>query len=261
MIKKLSVVFVAVFTMLGIAGIAPAQAQDQKTIVIIDSHFDTTLVSGDVVEVCVVAKTLCDTVTQPRTSKQFEDFNHGTIMADIVRQNNPEAKLILIRAANHTNSTVNGNGFNAALDWIIANKDVYGIDNVSFSYNVGNGASCRPTTPGVNIHSAHSDIVSDIQKLSSAGVVVYAASGNYASGNRVDYPACIQEVVAVGSTQWRGSQPRSDIIVSGFKYFSNNLKSDVQSNQNRTRLFSNGKYQYNVSYTTSVATAIAAANN
>jgi len=259
--KKISFVSAIALAAVSIAGISPAQAEEQKTIAIIDSYFDRGLIGGDIVEVCVVAKTLCDTVTQPTTSKQFEDFNHGTIMADIVRQNNPEAKLILIRAANHTNSTVNGIGFNSALDWIISNKDVYSIDNVSFSYNVGNGATCRPSTPGVNIHSAHSNIVGDIQALKSAGVIVYAAAGNYASGNRVDYPACIDDVVSVGSSNWRGSQLRSDIVVSGLKYFSNNLKSDIPSNQNTARLLNSGKHQYNVSYTTSVATAIIASNN
>jgi hypothetical protein len=261
--KKISFVSAIVLAAVSLAGIAPAQAEDQKTIAIIDSHFDSTLISGDVVEVCVVAKTLCDVVAQPITSKQFEDFNHGTIMADIVRQNNPTAKLILIRAANHTNNTVNGNGFNAALDWIILNKDVYGIDNVSFSYNVGNGTSCRPSTPGANIQLAHNDIVADIQKLKSAGIVIYAASGNYASGNRVDYPACIEDVVAVGSTQWRGSQPRSDIILGGHAYVSNTLKSDRvgQPNQNRFWISRNAKNEYKNSYTTSVTTAIVAATN
>jgi hypothetical protein len=259
--KKISFVSAIALAAASLAGIAPAQAEEQKTIAIIDSYFDRGLIGGDVVEVCVVTKTLCDIVTQPRNPKQFENFNHGTIMADIVRQNNPGAKIILIRASNHANSTVNGIGFNSALDWIVANRSTYSIDSVSFSYNVGNGATCRPSTPGVNIHSAHSDIVGDIQKLKSDGVLVYAAAGNYASGNRVDYPACIDEVVSVGSSNWRGSQARSDIVVAGLKYFSNTLKSDIPSNQNAGRLSNNGANQYNVSYTTSVATAIIASKN
>ena len=257
MIKKLSIALIA---MIAVFGIAPAQAEEQKTVAIIDGYFDTSLIDGDVVSVCVVSQVMCARIDQPRNASQFKNFNHGTIMADIVRQNNPGAKLVLIRAATVTTGVVNGATFDAALDWIIANKDTYSIDNVSFSYNVGNGTTCRPTASGVNIHTAHNNIVNDIATLKSAGVIVYAAAGNH-STSKVDYPACIPDVVSVGSTIFRGSVPFSDIVLGPNVYRSNVLKSNRASLQDSSAISRSGVFQAAFGATTSVTTAIVAATN
>lgn len=260
--KKVTLLLVGLFA---IAGIAPAQASIQapskESIVIIDAHVDASLIGGDVVEVCVVEARLCDRHDLPRNANQFRSYNHGTIMADIVRSHNPDATLILVRAANLTTSVVTGIGLGLALDWVEANREQYNIKSVSFSYNAGNGARCTPATPGKNVSIAHREIVASVANLRSAGTTVFAASGNYGAGNRIDYPACISDVVAVGSSLYRGSQAQSDIIVRGFTFTSDVITSNFPSLQDSRQLLSNGKNPLRVGYTTSVTTAIAAATN
>lgn len=256
MMKKMAALFAALFL---VVGVAPAQAQSQNAIAIIDASFDASLISGDVLEVCVVGEALCQRDDKPRSSSQYKNYNHGTIMADVVRANNPGAKLILIRAANIKTSVVTGVGLEAALDWVQENRNQYNITAVSFSYNSGNGARCLPSTPGHNVIDMHNDIVGDIANLKAMGTPLFAASGNYGSGDRIDYPACIEDVVAVGSTVYRGSQPKSDIIISGWNYTSEALKSNSSRLQDRYPILGSGSFPVRVGNTTSVATAIAAA--
>lgn len=257
--KKLSLALVSLFAIVGVVGITPAQAEVKESIAIIDANFDASLISGDVIEVCVVEEALCARDDKPRHSRQYQTYNHGTIMADVVRANNKDATLILIRAANIKTSVVTGTGFEAALDWIQENRNAHNITKVSFSYNAGNGSRCLPSTPGQNILEMHEDIVGDIANLKAMGTTVFAASGNYGSGDRIDYPACIDDVVAVGSTLYRGSQAQSDIVVSGFTFTSEAIKSNSRSLQDRYELLSSGRYPLRVGNTTSVATATTAA--
>lgn len=242
-----------------LVSVAPAQAE-ADVVAIIDAHFEPSLISGNVVSVCVVSQFSCNSSTPLRTRAHYQAYNHGTIMADIVRQTNPSAKLVLIKAA-AINAPVNGNNLNLALDWLIANGVSQGIDSVSLSYNSGNGSTCRPVTPGSNPNTVHDQIVGKIATLKSMKINFYAASGNYGSGNNIDYPACIQDVVAVGSTLFRGSMQLSDIVVSGFTFTSNSLRSNLTSLQDSDRIGLDGVQALRVGHTTSVATAIAAANN
>lgn len=257
MTKKMSIALIATIAVLGIT---PAQAQQQESIAIIDGYFDAALIDGSVQEVCVVSASACSRVSLPKADWHYRNFNHGTIMADIVRANNPNANLILIRAATVTTNTVTGFGLEAALDWVAANRNTYNIKKVSFSYNVGNGATCLPSAAGLNARVMHSNIVEDVSNLLQSGTRVFAAAGNH-SARRIDYPACISDVVSVGSNLFRGSMQLSDIVHSGFTYTSNVLKSNVASLQDSNIISRTGVNQVRVGNTTSVATAIVAATN
>jgi hypothetical protein len=259
--KKIYLAILALLISFGIAGIVPAQAEEQRAIAIIDASFDARLIGGDVLEVCVVSRAVCSSRALPRNASQHRAYNHGTIMADIIRSQNPDAKIILITAGTTKTGVVNTVNFNEALKWIDSNNEAYNIKSVSFSYNAGVGATCKPKATGVNVNTLHSEIVSIISVLKSEGTLIYAASGNYQSGNNIDYPACINDVVAVGSNLYRGSQARSDIIFSGFTYTSNVLKSSRTSLQDSFAIDATGPHNVRVGNTTSVATAMVAANN
>lgn len=251
----------------GIASVAlfttPAYAVEaQKSIAIIDASFDSSLISGDVVDVCVMEDILCKTITKPRSASEFEAYNHGTVMADIVRANNPTAKIILIRASTNTVGFVNGHGLNSALDWIIANRNAHNIVSVSFSYNSGNGKTCLPSTPGKDAKVAHDDIVSDVRSLLGSGTKFYAAAGNNgASKNHLDYPACIDEVVSVGSSLYPVTRKLADVSVSGNTYTSDRLTSTSKTSSLAGAIGLGLPQKVRVGNTTSVATAIIASKN
>lgn len=259
--KKLAVIVAALFAFVGIA---PAQANAQSAVAIIDVNFESQLIDGQVTEICITAISVCNSTASPRNASQFKAFNHGTIMADIARAHNPSAPLFLLESGTTKTGVVTGNELLNALNWVVANASKHNIKTVSFSYNAGNGSRCVPSSPGVNINTAHANIVRAIASLKASGIKFYASSGNHVRGNQVDYPACISDTVAVGSDVYTGSMQLSDIVLSGSTYTSTKLKSVRTALQGLHDSFPVTTTDANpvmVGFTTSVATAIAAATN
>lgn len=170
-------------------------AEPTPAIAIIDSHFDSKTLGSNILEVCVTA---CSDTTAPK-SYELADYNHGTQMAEIIRKNNPTAKLILIRAGATNAKPVTSQGLREALSWIIANHQANNIKVVSASINAGNPNSCSPVG-GVS----QSEITSKIDNLSAAGVPLVASAGNATLSKTLNYPACISNVVAVTSPNRQG---------------------------------------------------------
>jgi hypothetical protein len=250
--------------LIGFVGIVPAQANTQESIVVIDANFESQLISGQVTEVCITAQVICNSTPRLRIASEFKAFNHGTMMADIIRSNNPSAHLILLESGTTKAGQVTGIQLVAALNWVSANASKFNIKAVSFSYNAGDGTRCTPSSPGVKIATTHQNIVNSLASLKANGIKFYAASGNYASGNRVDYPACIADAIAVGSSDFAGSTKLSDIVITAGVYTSAVLKSQRSALQGLHDSFPITLTDPNpvmLGNTTSVATAIAAATN
>lgn len=247
-----------------LAGVAPAQANAQGAIAVIDVNFESQLIDGPVTEVCIAGAAVCNSKPVLRNAGEHKIFNHGTIMADVIRANNPIAPLFLLEAGTTKTGVITGVQLSSALNWVVANAAANNIRAVSFSYNSGNGDRCTPSSPGVKVSVTHDTIVNAVARLKAMGVKVYAASGNYGSGNRVDYPACISDVVAVGASGFAGSVAKSDVVISGPTYSSAKLKSSRTALQGLHDSFPvtlTDPHPVMVGMTTSVATGIAAATN
>lgn len=197
----------------------PVQAAEKPTVVIIDSGFNTSLINNVVAEVCIVkltygcnnGKLLDDSVGSTGTSipilKNWKsEWDHGTKMAGVVNQVNPDANVLLIRNALVLKSgAVNMGGeieFGLALDWVIANKQKYNIQAVSFS----RGSNVKTKTGVCPIEKG---LQSKIVSLQSAGVPTIIAAGNDRDKVNVSYPACIPEAVAIGGIFSASYTPRS----------------------------------------------------
>lgn len=145
--KKLAVLFAA---LMFATGIVPAQASSAPAnIAIIDTGFESSRISNVVHEVCVVSFTMgCNNNTGLQEgpgaagsstailARFRNDWNHGTIMADIVNQVAPDAGLVLVRNARVIRGNVLAgtlDDFSAALNWIERNAEKYNIVAVSFS--------------------------------------------------------------------------------------------------------------------------------
>jgi hypothetical protein len=131
-------------------GFVPAVATQDPTIVIIDSGFNTSTITNNVVEeVCITTSSGCnngtnfeigDGAAQTTTtiaSRFVADWGHGTMMAQTAIATNPDINLILIR-----NSKVYASGnvlfggeasLEAALTWVRDNAAIYNIVGVSMS--------------------------------------------------------------------------------------------------------------------------------
>lgn len=197
-------------------GIAPTQAADKPTVVIIDSGFDSAQFNP-IKEVCILTTTNCNngkafddsvrsaSTTIPILPNWKSEWTHGTIMADIVRQINPNANLILIRNAIVLKpGAVNPGGieeFKLSLKWVIDNAKKYNISAVSFSrgsYTLVKAGKCPIDTT----------IQSQIVSLQTLGVATVIAAGNDADKVNIDFPACIPEAVAISGIYSQNYTPK-----------------------------------------------------
>lgn len=159
-------------------------------------------------EVCILVTNNCNngqsfeeapgasTTRVPILPNWMSEFSHGTKMADIVKQINPNANLILIRNAVVTKTgAINIGGaaeFVKSLDWVINNAKKYNISAVSFSRG-------KHTWTANKMVVCNGDLAvkMQMQVLQSMGVATIIAAGNDGDKVNVDYPACTPEAVAI----------------------------------------------------------------
>lgn len=192
--------------------VVPVQSQAAvgERIVIIDNAFNLTQVGGSVEFVCV-ASDRC-------TNKTASNKDHGTQMALVARQQNPSATLVLIQAAPVSKkgvaADVNLIGFIDALTFVNNNSaSVSGVSSSRYMNATGKLAgqcfppASAPYTPQTGFDKVKSSVVS----LNQKGIQVYAAAGNSKS-NPIDFPACVSEIVSVGSYLY--SRANVDILAT-----------------------------------------------
>jgi hypothetical protein len=180
----------------------------EKALVIIDSYFDSSKISGDVVDVCV-ARVGCELTPTP-VAGVSSAYNHGTAMAYLARKANPDVKLYLVRASSSfknartgvvTMSVINGNDLLNALKWV--EQNVEDVSAVSFSYRISSNlrpGDCKLSTVGaVNVRVVDPQIRSSIANLKDSGVPFFASTGNDRNTKPVDYPACITDTMSVAA--------------------------------------------------------------
>jgi len=212
--KKIAV---GILTIIGLTLLVPVNAQAaNESIVIIDTAIDSTRkeFSGKIIqEVCVIEEGgLCPngtgsqegpgSATLPVDKVYKNGFEHGTIMALIANRVNPDINIIFVRIAGiKTNGSMQSFSYitvTKALDWVIRNKEKYNIVSVSASighHSLNSGTNYCP------IRSVHNAFIANIDKLSTMNVPVMFPSGNdQRDRTRIDFPACIPQVIAVGAT-------------------------------------------------------------
>jgi hypothetical protein len=201
--KKIAILLGVALTMIGTV---PSHAVEKASVVIIDSGFDPSKVQP-IAEVCILVVQRCnngqsfdESVGSSNTSSKMSvngqrEWNHGTVMADIVRQINPDVNLIFIRNAFVVPSgAVNIGGikeFNRSLDWVMTNKEKYNISAVSFSRGQSTWTRTSAICP-VDVTTQN-----QIVALQNLGVATVIAAGNARNKTNVNYPACISEAIAV----------------------------------------------------------------
>jgi subtilisin family serine protease len=107
----------------------------------------------------------------------------------------PDASLSYVREAMDKQGTISYNDFVSALNKFVDDVQAHrasapSVVNLSLSFPRDSYTDCNEDNEAKRA----------IDTLINAGVVVVAASGNDGNHNRVSYPACMSEVLAVGST-------------------------------------------------------------
>jgi hypothetical protein len=209
--KKLAVAIIV--AMFSATMLVPSQASSQKSLVIIDSYFDSSVYSSNVVCLTTKSQPCTDVVTVKNTSLSSE-INHGNAMAEVAKKQNSGMSIILLRsgtASKNSVAGVNAGNFIDALNWVSANKSRVGAVSVSRFFN-GN-KECSPSSVNTaqfgGVKNADAMIRSLIASLKNNGIPVFVSTGNK-QGTKIDYPACILDTVSVST----GSRNSSGNIVS-----------------------------------------------
>lgn len=219
--KKILVGLVAaVFT---VAGVAPTQAAEFKTVAIIDSGFNAELFGDSVIEeVCIVAASIgCNNrsgldvgpgaASSPVQLRSFQmnDWNHGNQMAEVAIAANPDVKVLLIR-----NSKIFGkrmylgteNDFAAALEWVDDNASTYNVVAVSFSRGSHSYASSGSTTRLKSLIRLYTSMHDRLVRLNRSQSLI-----NYYANKIAGFQA---QLDAAGPVPCKYNQATEDAIVS-----------------------------------------------
>ena len=212
--KKLITALLSVSLLIPISAHAAAPTQP-TTIAVLDTAIDDTLpiFQGKIVdEVCMVDWTSCPNgksfmegpgaAYMPPNLIKLNGFEHGTEMTSIILANNPNVNIVFIKIIGNTSTGQRQITFESAvynaLNWVYANKDKWNIQAVTMSqghHNLLAGDNYCPNTPNTK---------ASIQKLISVGIPTFFPAGNGRDYKRIDWPACIDESISIGSVDQVG---------------------------------------------------------
>ena len=174
------------------------------TIAIIDSGVDTSRpdIAGRVL-------TQVEMVTTGGANSPGDGRGHGTFVASIAAGSAagyfgvaPTAKLVSVDVADDS-GVARTSDVIAAADWVLANKNAYGIKVANLSLH--------SVSPGTFMYDPLNKAV---ERLWFSGIVVVAAAGNYAQNGNVSgipyAPANDPFVITVGAADIAGSMGMSD---------------------------------------------------
>jgi hypothetical protein len=209
--KKIAVGIIS--AMLSVLALVPSEAATEKSLVIIDSYFDSRVYNENV-SCITITNTKCTDVARVTTNMPSAEVNHGNAMAEVAKKQHPSLSVILLLSTTPSAKTVNpvnpGN-FIDALNWVNANSSKVGAVSLSRYFN-GNKV-CSPATTNTaaygGVKGADATIRSLIATLKSKGIPVFVSTGNK-PGTKIDYPACITDTVSVST----GELNSSGVLVS-----------------------------------------------
>jgi len=183
----------------------------EPTLAILDTAIDTSLPAFKdkiVQEVCLLERGPCPNGTtfmegpgaasMPLNLISKNGFDHGTQMTYIAIANNPNMKIVFIRIIGNNPDGIRQVATEAAvytaLQWVIDNKDKYNIKAVTMAQ------SMKATSTNVDYCQKTPITQSKIQSLVAINVPVFLPAGNEFDYNRINWPACLPESIAIGAT-------------------------------------------------------------
>lgn len=211
---------IAITTMPAQANLKPKTVT--QTLAILDTALDTSIPainSRIVAEVCILDWPSCPNGTNymegpgssvlPMKFLATRNFSHGTQMASAAIAANPNINIVFIRVVGNTTKggqqTYGLNTLVNALKWVDQNKSKYNIVAVSSSHAAN--APVIKKAAGTN-YCSPTPLDAVISSLSNSGIPVFFPVGNSGGNprmkNKIEWPACISQSIAVGGVETIG---------------------------------------------------------
>ena len=164
------------------AVLVPAQATTpQKSLVIIDTGFDTSL---------------------PASGITTGNMSHGTQMASIAMNTNPGQKIVLLRLvafnARGERLLVYESTVIQVFKWIASKREELNIGAVAMAQGH------HPTLAAKNYCPRVKELEKILLDLKVKNVPVFFPAGNASNKSRIDWPACIPVSMAIGALDTKG---------------------------------------------------------
>ena len=204
--------FALTIAVLVAAGITPvAQAAAPKTLVIIDSGISADLPWVKEMlfeEACFIEFGRCPNGLSTMVGKgasalpiaiiKDKAMSHGTQMASVAYEINPTTQLVMIRIVGMSDkgfaNTYTTKAVTKALNWVNLNSERLNVGAVSVSVGRSYKETSCPIEP---------ELQTQVRNLVAKDIPVVAATGNGSNKLKVDYPACVPEIIAIGATEPR----------------------------------------------------------
>jgi hypothetical protein len=215
--KNKLITAVLTLSLLSPVAISQATGADTPVLAILDTAIDTSLpeLQGKIVqEVCILEWALCPngsnfqegagSASMPTDLITKNGFDHGTLMASAAIKTNPNIKILFVKIIANTSTGLRKptgeSTISAALAWVKENALKYNVKAVSLSQGSRGflgaaGTQYCPTFPRT---------VSVVQSLNAMSIPVFSAVGNSRDYARIDWPSCVEDVVAVGAVDQIG---------------------------------------------------------
>lgn len=211
--KRFLLILIAAFT---IGLLIPAEGvPPQKTLVIIDTGFDTSIpiISEAVVfESCIMSWSMCPngmsfqegpgSAALPANAITSGSISHGTQMTSIVLNANPGQKVVLVRIVSY-----NSRGERLPVNESTIVKTFKWIQSKRVEFNIGAVAMAQghhPELSGKNYCPKSIEVEKIILDLKTKNVPVFLPTGNGSDKSRIDWPACIPAAMAIGAIDSKG---------------------------------------------------------
>ena len=208
--------------------LAPAQAQDQKVLAIIDTAIDSSKFPSVIYEACFTENNSCpnklNSMEGPGSANAVvwnksitNTIYHGHNMTAGALAVNQNIKIVFVRVYNVTalgnsSTSSDGSSIRLALEWVNKNASKYSIDAVSISQS-GINTKTKSLHSGCTNPLILNPFLNEVSQLTVKNIPVFAATGNDSLKNIVGFPACVEGVVGVGAL---AAFPRTPSVYENF---------------------------------------------
>lgn len=197
-----------VFGLLSVLTIQSVQAEEFKTLAIIDTAVDSNKISEVIYEACFTdsknmacpnnsnfmeGKGAANSPVWP--SSMLNAIYHGHNVAKAALATNANIKIVFVRISDISKSggSINSpKSLTRAIKWVSDNAAKYSIDAVSISQS-------SISTNNLKLCTTDTEVINSVSALNGNNIPVFAATGNNRSTTVVGFPSCVSGVIGVGA--------------------------------------------------------------